>query len=137
MARSIKTVVPPLLRSFRMYSARIEPAMAANMTATNTRRIFNEEHDMVRETARRFFNEQVLPYHDDWERQGRVPREIWQAAGAEGLLGAAIPEKYGGAGMDKMAAAIVWEEQAYASVMGPGFSIHSGELFVFVCVCLC
>lgn len=40
--------------------------MAGKLTDTGTRRLFNEDHDLVRETARRFFREQVVPFHDEY-----------------------------------------------------------------------
>ena len=45
-------------------SLRPEPVMAEKLTDIGTRRIFNEDYDLVRETARKFFAEQVIPFHD-------------------------------------------------------------------------
>lgn len=80
---------------------------------------------MLRQTARKFFKEQVAPFHEKWEEQQQVPRDIWKAAGKLGLLGVMVPEAYGGAGADILSAAVGWEEQAYSGCFGPGFSIHS------------
>jgi long-chain-acyl-CoA dehydrogenase len=45
-------------------AARPEPSMAAMLTDTNTRRIFTSDHDLVRDTARKFFLNDVVPFHD-------------------------------------------------------------------------
>ena len=45
------------------------------------------EHEMFRDTCRRFFEKEVMPFHMKWEEDGVVPRELWRKAGEQGLLG--------------------------------------------------
>lgn len=45
------------------------------------RRIFAPEHDAFRETVRAFLAREVLPYYEQWEKDGIVSREAWRAAG--------------------------------------------------------
>jgi len=104
---------------------RLEPHSADSLLAMGTRRIFNEEHDMFRDICRRFFNDKVVPFHEQWEQDGKVSRELWKQAGSTGLLGANTPTEFGGSGAGILSAAIVWEEQAYTGCTGPGFSLHS------------
>lgn len=106
-------------------AARPEPQQAASLTATGTRRIFTEDHDMLRESARRFFTDRVVPFHAKWEAEGQVSRECWREAGALGLLCVTMPEQYGGLGQNILSSAVVWEEQSYTGCTGPGFSLHS------------
>ena len=73
--------------SVRSYSDRPEPSMTERLDAMGTRRIFSSEHDMFRETARRFFNDAIAPNHAEWEKEGMVSREAWTKAGELGLLG--------------------------------------------------
>ena len=89
------------------------------------RQIFQEHHRMFRETARRFFENEVEPYHRDWEKDGVAPRSVWKKAGEAGLLCVALPEEYGAAGADRIASAILIEEQSHLGLSGPGFSTHS------------
>ncbi|MBV1895472.1 MAG: acyl-CoA dehydrogenase family protein [Rhodobacteraceae bacterium] len=89
------------------------------------RQIFQEHHRMFRDTARRFFEKEVVPYHRDWEKEGVAPRSVWKKAGEAGLLCVAMPEEYGGAGADRIASAILIEEQSHLGLSGPGFSTHS------------
>jgi acyl-CoA dehydrogenase len=89
------------------------------------RTIFNEDHEMFRDQVRRFVHEEITPNHARWEKEGRVDREAWKKAGEHGLLCAAMPEEYGGAGADFLFSMVVMEELAAAGAMGPGFSLHS------------
>jgi alkylation response protein AidB-like acyl-CoA dehydrogenase len=80
---------------------------------------------MYRELCRNFYADNVTPFHDEWEQQGNVSREVWKQAGDQGLLGVTVPEEYGGLGLDAKYAAVHWEEQSYAFATGPGFALHS------------
>ncbi|MFN9279545.1 MAG: acyl-CoA dehydrogenase family protein, partial [Betaproteobacteria bacterium] len=83
------------------------------------------EHNEFRATVRRFVEEEVTPFHTQWERDGQVPREIWKRAGELGLLCLTVPEEYGGAGVDFSYSAIVVEELSRAGATGPIFYLHS------------
>jgi len=104
---------------------RQHPAMASSLTAIGTRDIFDADHDMFRELARSFFENEVAPFHAEWEAAGEVPRELWTKAGELGLLSNMVPEEYGGLGLDCKYPAIMWEEQSYSGCTGPGFAMHS------------
>lgn len=77
---------------------------------TTTFPYFTEEHDMLRETLRRFIADKVMPNGDQWEKDGFVPRTILREMGALGLLGMRYPVELGGAGLDTLANAIFAEE---------------------------
>lgn len=104
---------------------RPETQVADSLLQIGTRRIFDTEHDMYREMCRRFYQEEVMPYHNQWEKDGAVGREVWRKAGEQGMLCVTMPEKYGGAGLDVKFAAINWEEQSYSNGTGPGWALHS------------
>ena len=89
------------------------------------RTIFTEEHDMLRESARRFMEKEVAPHHARWEEQGYVDRALWTQAGAAGFLCASMPEEYGGAGADIRFSVVLMEEQFRIGATGPGFGLHS------------
>jgi acyl-CoA dehydrogenase len=78
--------------------------------------------DLLRETVRRFVASDVLPYQDDWERGGLLPRELHQRAAALGLLGAAFPESVGGGGGTVLDALAICEEMHYAGASGGVFA---------------
>ena len=89
------------------------------------RTLFTPEHEIFRESVRRFIAEEILPHHAAWERAGIVPREAWLKAGAAGLLCTGVPEEYGGAGGDFLYGAIIVEEMARAGATGPTFYLQS------------
>jgi len=89
------------------------------------RNIFSAEHEAFRDSARRFFEKEVVPFHPEWEVAGVAPREVWTKAGSEGFLCTTLPEACGGSGADRLFAAILIEEQSRLGLSGPGFSTHS------------
>lgn len=89
------------------------------------RTVFSSEHELFRDTVRRFIADHVADHHARWEEQGYVDREVWHKAGAAGLLCTSIPENYGGIGADRLASIVVMEEFSAAVANGPGFGLHS------------
>src|SRR5450830_1611661 len=89
------------------------------------RTLFNEEHDMLRASARRFMETEVAPHHERWEEQGYVDRAIWTKAGDAGFLCPSMPEQYGGAGADLLYSVVLIEEQTRIGATGLGFGLHS------------
>jgi alkylation response protein AidB-like acyl-CoA dehydrogenase len=90
------------------------------------RTLFEPEHEMFRESFRSFLDRHVAPAHDDWERDKLVDRTIWQEAGKQGFLGMAVPEEYGGGGVDDFRYNVVLaEEIAAARFSGLGFTLHN------------
>jgi alkylation response protein AidB-like acyl-CoA dehydrogenase len=90
------------------------------------REIFNEEHEAFRDMVRSFIEKEIAPYHEQWEKDGIVSRDVWLAAGRQGLLGIDIDEGYGGGGeTDYRYYVILNEELAKAGVHGPGFAVHN------------
>ena len=65
-----------------------------------------------RETANKFLEKEVLPYHNKWEKDGYVPKELWLKAGEIGLLCPNVPKKYGGIEGDFRFNVIIIEELA-------------------------
>ena len=69
-------------------------------------------HEQLREAVRRFATEQLAPNAPAWDRDKHFPREQLQGLAAMGLMGVAISEEWGGAGMDYTALAIACDEVA-------------------------
>ncbi|XP_059183983.1 long-chain specific acyl-CoA dehydrogenase, mitochondrial [Centropristis striata] len=113
-------------------SVRPETSSAKSMMDIGIRRIFTEEHDIFRQSVRRFYQDEVVPYHREWEKAGQVSREVWLKAGEQGMLGVLIPEEHGGVGADLFSVAVTWEEQMYANCSGPGFSLHSDVAMPYI-----
>src|SRR2546428_8218524 len=70
----------------------------------------SEEQRLVQETARDFVDKEIVPHVRDWEAKGEIPRSFYAKMAGLGFLGAPVPEKYGGAGMDYVSFALFIEE---------------------------
>ena len=89
------------------------------------RTLFTPDHEAFRDSFRRFIANEVVPFHEAWEEQGYVAREVWNKAGDNGFLCTSMPEAYGGADADKLYSVIQMEELARAGTSGIGYSLHS------------
>jgi acyl-CoA dehydrogenase len=94
---------------------------------TFPRTVYREDHEMLRDTVRRFIERECVPRQAEWDRAGRVDRETWLKAGREGLLCPTLPAEYGGAGGDFGHCAVLVEElrPMRTASAGLGFSLHS------------
>ena len=63
----------------------------------------SDEHRMIRDMARDFAKTEIAPIAADYDETGEFPRDTIARMGAHGFMGIAVPEEYGGAGMDTMA----------------------------------
>jgi glutaryl-CoA dehydrogenase (non-decarboxylating) len=70
----------------------------------------SDENRLVQHSARAFAEAEILPHIREWDARGEVHREVFARMGEQGFLGAPIPERYGGAGMDYISFAILCEE---------------------------
>jgi len=87
---------------------------------------YEAEHEDFRSSVRAFLEKEVAPFHDDWERAGIVPRELWTAAGAQGLLGMEMAERFGGGGVrDFRWSCVLIEELTRIGASGVGFGLHN------------
>ena len=91
------------------------------------RTLFEDVHDDFRESYRTFLEREVVGddgRYGEWERAGIVPREVFALAGSGGFLGMAVPERYGGAGVEDFRFnLIVGEEAQYAGVGSFGLGV--------------
>jgi alkylation response protein AidB-like acyl-CoA dehydrogenase len=91
-----------------------------------SRAIFEPEHEAFRETVATFLDKEAVPHHEQWEKDGIVDREVWEKAGAQGLLGLQLPEEYGGGGTpDFRYNAVVGEEMTKRGVYGCAFTLFN------------
>jgi len=71
---------------------------------------FTEEHNSFRASFRAFLQKEVLPFLDEWEKKGQVPKSIYQKFGEMGYFGLVYPEQYGGLDLDLFYTTIFLEE---------------------------
>jgi acyl-CoA dehydrogenase len=89
------------------------------------RNIYNTDHEIFRDSVRRFFETEAVPHFDSWEAEGLTPDSFWLKAGAQGLLCPQIPEEYGGAGSDYRYLSVIAEEMMALGLSAPNFCVHS------------
>ncbi|MBF0276949.1 MAG: acyl-CoA dehydrogenase family protein [SAR324 cluster bacterium] len=90
------------------------------------RDLFSEEHRIFQDSFRAFVQKEIVPYHQQWEEDGIVPRDLWEKAGRQGYLLPNAPEEYGGSGADDfLFSVIVAEELGRAAASGVGFVLQN------------
>jgi len=91
-----------------------------------------EDLVLLEEQARRFFAAEFVPNLEQWNEDGIMDRAMWQKAGEAGLLCAAMPEQYGGAGGTFAHEAVINREIALAGLDCFGAPLHSGIVAPYI-----
>ncbi|MGA8846392.1 MAG: acyl-CoA dehydrogenase family protein [Nocardioides sp.] len=95
--------------------------------------IYEQEHDDFRATARAFMEREVLPHHEQWEKDGQVSREVWKRAGEQGLLCFDVAEEFGGLGIkDFRYSMVIAEEISKVGASGLGFPVHTDIIVPYI-----
>ncbi|WP_166390917.1 acyl-CoA dehydrogenase family protein [Nocardioides ochotonae] len=95
--------------------------------------ILEQEHEDFRATMRAFLEKEVVPFHDEWEREGQVSREVWRKAGEAGLLCFDVEEEYGGPGIkDFRYNMVVSDEIGRVGASGLGFPVHTDIIVPYI-----
>lgn len=89
---------------------------------------FTEEHNLFRQTFRDFLEKEVKPNIDQWEKDGFLPRDIYQKFGEMGFFGLTLPEEFGGLNGDIWYNVVFDEELARMNSGGFGASIGAHPL---------
>lgn len=88
---------------------------------------FTEEHDMIAKTTEQFVVNKVVPEIEKIEEhQFDISKRLLQEAGELGLLGADVPEEYGGFGLDKISSAVIAEKFSRARSFSVTHGAHTG-----------
>jgi butyryl-CoA dehydrogenase len=92
----------------------------------------SQEQVMFRDMARKFAEQEMLPTLKEYERQRKINYDVIKKLGSLGLIGAHIPQEYGGLGLDYTTAAIIWEQLGWASwsqtLMSVGYGVLGGTV---------
>ncbi len=86
---------------------------------------FSDEHEMLRQSVRRFVAREIAPYVDAWEEAGEFPRQLYRQAAALGFSSIGYPEELGGAPGDLFMQLVVWEEMVRAGSGGVAAGLGS------------
>ncbi|WGL53982.1 acyl-CoA dehydrogenase family protein [Nocardioides sp. BP30] len=99
------------------------------------RGLYTEDHEQYREVVREFVAREVAPHLEEWDEQQATGREVWLAAGKQGIIGLTTPEEYGGPGLDDWRYRnVVYEElfRAGAASLASSFSLQDDILGPYV-----
>ena len=92
---------------------------------------FTAEHDLIRQTVKRFAREQIAPFAQEWDEAGIFPRELFGKAAGLGLFGVRIPTELGGSGLDWWATAAALEGLSWSDSPGANMGLMvQGELTI-------
>jgi alkylation response protein AidB-like acyl-CoA dehydrogenase len=86
-----------------------------------------EEIQIFRDMVLRFLEQEVLPHYDSWEKNHKMPREMWNIMGSAGMLLVDFPEKYGAADASFDVCQMIQEEMCRLNLhaLATGYNIHS------------
>ncbi|WP_234195572.1 acyl-CoA dehydrogenase family protein [Pseudacidovorax sp. NFM-22] len=89
--------------------------------------LLDEDLRMVRDQVRRFSKERIVPFADEWEATGEIPRSVFLELGEMGFLGMRHPVEYGGGGMGALASVVLGEELSRSGYGGvaSALTVHS------------
>jgi alkylation response protein AidB-like acyl-CoA dehydrogenase len=99
------------------------------------RGLYTEDHEQYRAVVREFVAREVTPYAEEWDTQRCTGREVWLAAGKQGIIGLTAPERYGGPGLDDWRyRSVVYEElmRVGAASLASSFSLQDDILIPYV-----
>jgi alkylation response protein AidB-like acyl-CoA dehydrogenase len=92
------------------------------------RTLFDDDHELFRDSVRSFIGAELAPHHEEWERAGIVDRDLFTKAGKLGFLGMAVPEEHGGGGVADFRYNVVIAEEiqrAGVNAAGLGWTLHN------------
>ncbi len=92
---------------------------------------FSEEHEMIRQTARDFAQNEIAPIAAEFDESGEFPSETIRKMGELGFMGIEVPEEYGGAGMDTLAYVLALEEICKADAAHGTIMSVNNSLFCY------
>jgi alkylation response protein AidB-like acyl-CoA dehydrogenase len=86
----------------------------------------SEEQTAIFDMSRAFGAEHIAPFARDWEKQGTIPKDLWPRVAELGLGGIYVSEEYGGSGLSRLDATLVFEALAMSCpAVGSLLSIHN------------
>ena len=86
----------------------------------------SEEQTLIFDMAKSFGEEHIAPHAQEWEAQGTIPKALWPQIAELGLGGIYVSEEYGGSGLSRLDATLVFEALAMSCpAVGSFLSIHN------------
>lgn len=96
------------------------------------RTFLTEEHEIFRQSLRKFLEKEAIPYYEEWEKNKEVPRMFWKKLGEQGYLCPQVEEKYGGLGTDFGYAVVLNEEMERVGTGLIGIGLHNDIVIPYI-----
>lgn len=96
------------------------------------RKLFNQEHQIFRESFRKFLEKEVVPFIEKWEHDGIVSGDVWKKMGANGFLCPWLEEEYGGSNAGYEYSVVINEELAFVGATALLASLHSDIVVPYI-----
>jgi acyl-CoA dehydrogenase len=93
---------------------------------------FDDELSMLEDACKQFYERECAPHYEEWEKQGSFSRDLWLKAGEMGLLGAEVPEEYGGLGGSFAHDAVIAYQGNLAGIDGWGGGLHNSIVIPYI-----
>lgn len=97
-----------------------------------TRNFLNEEHDIFRDSIRKFLEKEAKPNYEQWEQDKQVPRSFWKKVGEQGYLCPQVDEKYGGSNTDFGYSVVLSEEFERIGTGLTGIGLHNDIVMPYI-----
>ncbi len=92
----------------------------------------DDELVMLEDSCRQFYERECVPHYEEWEALGAFSRDLWLKAGEMGLLGAEVPEAYGGLGGTFAHDAVIAYQGNLAGIDGWGGGLHNSIVIPYI-----
>lgn len=92
----------------------------------------NEDHEIFRQSLRKFLEKEAYPFYEQWEENRLIPRSFWTKMGEQGFLCPDIDEKFGGSGVDWGFSVVINEELERVGTGTIGIGLHSDIVVPYI-----
>jgi acyl-CoA dehydrogenase len=92
----------------------------------------SEDHEIFRQSLRKFLEKEAYPYYEQWEEERMIPRSFWRKMGEQGFLCPDIDEKYGGSGVDWGFSVVINEELERVGTGLIGIGLHNDIVVPYI-----
>jgi len=92
----------------------------------------NEDHEIFRQSLRKFLEKEAYPFYEQWEEDRMIPRSFWKKMGEQGFLCPDIDEKYGGSEVDWGFAVVINEELERVGSGLVGIGLHNDIVVPYI-----
>ncbi len=92
----------------------------------------NEDHEIFRQSLRKFLEKEAYPFYEEWEEERMIPRSLWRKMGEQGFLCPDIDEKYGGSEVDWGFNVVINEELERVGSGLVGMGLHNDIVVPYI-----